>query len=257
MTNNNTPNTAPDTLERSTEDNRAPTIHVRNPFESEGVQTADGSATLFHPIYEQTYHSHHGAITESMHVFLGHSELRERLERGAVNLLEVGIGTGLNLALSASLAKTVDGTLNYWGIEQFPPEHAALNALDYAQHAKVDNAVWQQCLAAFDARKDTWAITPHTHAHCHWGRFEDAKLPTQHFDIVYHDAFSPDVNPECWSEQALRKIVDAMRPSGVLVTYTVQGDVRRTLAKLGLHVERLPGPPGGKRHVLRAQKPSA
>lgn len=257
MINNDTPDAEPNTRRPNPEDNSAPTIHVRDVFESEGVQTADGSATLFHPIYEQTYHSHHGAITESMHVFLGHSELRRRLERGAVNLLEIGIGTGLNLALSASLAKTTAGTLNYWGIEQFPPEQKALKDLNYAQHSKVDDAVWPQCLRAFDARQKTWTIGTHTHAHCHWGRFEDAAFPNEHFDIVYHDAFSPDVNPECWSDQALQKIIDAMRPGGVLVTYTVQGDVRRALAKHGLHVERLPGPPGGKRQVLRAHKPRA
>lgn len=230
-------------------------IHVTTPFVSEAVETRDGSATLFHPIYEQTYHSHHGAITESNHVFLGHSQLRERLEEGPVNLLEIGIGTGLNLSLSASLAKAVGGTLHYMGIEQFPPEADALNDLNYPQHVDVDEVVWARCIDAFQERQHAWSLQEYAHVKCHWGRFEDAELPPSHFDVVYHDAFSPDVNPECWTNAALKRIVDAMRPGGVLVTYTVQGDVRRALANLGLQVERLPGPTGGKRQVLRAQKP--
>lgn len=232
-----------------------PVIRVDTAFESEAVQTADGSSTLLHPIYAQTYHSHHGAIRESMHVFLGHSDLHARLEQGPVRLLEIGIGTGLNLALSASLSKARGGTLHYMGIEQFPPEQSALQTLDYGQHDAVDDAVWQECLLAFDARRPTWSIEQHTRAECHWGRFEDATLPPAHFDIVYHDAFSPNVNPECWNDEALTRIVDAMQPGGVLVTYTVQGAVRRALARLGLHVERLPGPKDGKRQVLRAIKP--
>lgn len=255
MTNKDASDRPEDATNKNSGDDDRPIIRVNAPFESEKVETSDGSSTLFHPIYEQTYHSHHGAITESNHVFLGHSQLRERLEDGSVNLLEIGIGTGLNLALSASLAKAVGGTLRYMGIEQLPPEPNALSALRYSQHDDVDAVVWQECLRAFQDRRADWTLESYANIHCHWGRLEDAPLPDEHFDVVYHDAFSPDVNPECWTDDALQNIVHAMRPGGVLVTYTVQGDVRRALAKLGLHVERLPGPPGGKRQVLRAHKP--
>lgn len=224
------------------------------PFESTLIATADGSATLHHPVYDQTYHSHHGAVTESQHVFLAHSHLQERLQAGPVRLLEIGIGTGLNLALSASLALREHATLHYEGIEQFPPDSRALEALNYAQFDVIDAHLWARCLHAFDTRSPRFILGSHGSVVCHWTRFEAVALKPEHFDIVYHDAFSPEVNPELWTEEALAPIIAAMKPGGVLVTYTVQGSVRRRLAALGLHVERLPGPVGGKRQVLRATK---
>lgn len=235
-------------------------MHVDAPFGSETLTTRDGSTTLVHPVYAQTYHSHHGALTESNHVFLGHSALAERLSHGPVHLLEIGIGTGLNLALSATLAQRLSGTLHYVGIEQFPPKDSDLDALGYEHYDAVDADIWAACRQHFDARTPAWSLPSHPPAApstitCHWGRFEAYPFAPERFDIVYHDAFSPDVNPECWSPAALERITDAMKPGGVLVTYSVQGAVRRALSACGLTVERLPGPKDGKRQVLRAQKP--
>lgn len=234
-------------------------VHVQAPFQSEEMRTRDGSSTLFHPLYAQTYHSHHGAITESKHVFLDHGELAARLQQGPVRLLEIGIGTGLNLILSATLAQRMNREMHYVGIEQFPPSKAALLNLGYDQDPDVDATLWQECVEGFDQRAPQWKIHapndgPTSSITCHWGRFEDIELPAQHFDLVYHDAFSPDVNPECWTPDALTKIVRSMAPGASLVTYTVQGDVRRALAACGLEVERLPGPTNGKKQVLRARK---
>src|SRR5699024_6995726 len=151
-----------------------------------------------HPVYAQTYHSHHGAITESNHVFLGHSALEDRLAQGAVRLLEIGIGTGLNLALSATLAHRNQSVLHYLGVEQFPPETAALEQLGYGTPDDIDAALWAECVQHFAQRTDQWTFSEaegrqNSTISCHWGRFEDLTLPPAHFDIVYHDAFSPDV----------------------------------------------------------------
>jgi tRNA U34 5-methylaminomethyl-2-thiouridine-forming methyltransferase MnmC len=45
-----------------------------------------------------------------------------------------------------------------------------------------------------------------------------------------------------------------MNPGGVLTTYCAKGAVRRMLQSVGFRTERLPGPPGGKREILRAIK---
>jgi len=46
---------------------------------------------------------------------------------------------------------------------------------------------------------------------------------------------------------------EALKPNGVLVTYSVQGTVKRALRAVGFVVKRLEGPPN-KRHMLRAIK---
>ncbi|MDE6172448.1 MAG: SAM-dependent methyltransferase, partial [Bacteroides sp.] len=45
-----------------------------------------------------------------------------------------------------------------------------------------------------------------------------------------------------------------MNTGGILTTYCAKGVVRRLLQAVGFRVERLPGPPGGKREILRATK---
>jgi len=42
----------------------------------------------------------------------------------------------------------------------------------------------------------------------------------------------------------------ALKPNGVLVTYSAKGSVRRAMQQVGFKVEKLPGPPG-KREMLR------
>ena len=73
-------------------------------------------------------------------------------------------------------------------------------------------------------------------------------------DLVYFDAFSPEKQPEMWSEEQFAKLYEQMNDGGVLVTYCVKGVVRRTLQAVGFKVERIQGPVGGKREILRARK---
>jgi tRNA U34 5-methylaminomethyl-2-thiouridine-forming methyltransferase MnmC len=70
---------------------------------------------------------------------------------------------------------------------------------------------------------------------------------------VFFDAFSPEKQPEMWSEEQFRKIYNHCNDSAVLTTYCAKGIVRRAMQVVGFAVERLPGPPG-KREILRAIK---
>jgi tRNA U34 5-methylaminomethyl-2-thiouridine-forming methyltransferase MnmC len=78
------------------------------------VQTGDGSNTIYNPQVGENYHSMHGALQESRHVFVN-SGLKYFLDAAPskspppaggetlniVSILEVGFGTGLNFLLSA------------------------------------------------------------------------------------------------------------------------------------------------------------
>ena len=75
--------------------------------------------------------------------------------------------------------------------------------------------------------------------------------------VVYFDAFSPANSPELWTPEVFETVYRCLVPGGVLVTYCVKGDVRRSLAKVGFEVRKTPGPPGGKREVLVATRPMA
>jgi tRNA U34 5-methylaminomethyl-2-thiouridine-forming methyltransferase MnmC len=58
-----------------------------------------------------------------------------------------------------------------------------------------------------------------------------------------------------WERQSFERLYAAMNNGGALTTYCAKGAVRRTLQDAGFVVERLPGPPEGKREMLRAIKP--
>lgn len=218
------------------------------------VTTADGSATLHHPRFAQTYHSSHGALKETRHVFLGLSRLEDRLTLGPVSVLEVGVGTGLNLIAAVSLARAQGAVLHYTGIEREPQPAALLRTLEFGALPGIDAEVWEHFLHAIDARATLVELPGGSTLRFHWDDLDRFDFDAHSFDVVFHDGFSPEMNPEVWTSQALQKITAPLKPGGCLVTYTVQGDVRRALASIGLLVERLPGPTDGKRQVLRATK---
>jgi tRNA U34 5-methylaminomethyl-2-thiouridine-forming methyltransferase MnmC len=82
-------------------------------------------------------------------------------------------------------------------------------------------------------------------------KLQSGLSPESAFNLVYFDAFSPEVEPELWTPDIFQMIKESMTTGGVLVTYSARGEVRRILQSSGFRVERLPGPPG-KREMLRA-----
>lgn len=74
------------------------------------------------------------------------------------------------------------------------------------------------------------------------------------YDIIYFDAFAPEKQPEMWEQSLFNSLYEILNKGGILTTYCAKGIVRRMLQAAGFTVERLPGPPGGKREILRATK---
>lgn len=222
--------------------------------------TEDGSRTLLSPRYRETYHSHHGAATEARHVFLEGSGVARRLAEGRpTTVLEVGFGAGLNTLLTLAEADRWGTPLRVVTLEHDPLPAAVLRDLDYralVPRPELADAFYDW-LAALPSGVKAHAIDI---AGC---RVElllvearRAALPAA-AHAVYHDAFSPDVNPELWEPAFLERLYRSLEPGGRLVSYTVKGIVRRRLAALGFEVAKAPGPPGGKREMLVARRPAA
>ncbi len=222
--------------------------------------TADGSQTLYSERYAQTFHSDKGAITESKHVFLAASGVTERLERSLkTTILEVGFGTGLNFFLTADLALQNKAELSFVSLEQSLLPSYTVKDLGYQAALK-----FPELLEAYISFRNSLAETPEQGRYIFsyekvrlellLGEATEQDLGESRFDAIYQDAFSPDANPELWSEAFFTQCFQALKPDGKLTTYSVKGDVRRRLQALGFRVEKLPGPVGGKREMLRAIK---
>lgn len=230
------------------------------------IATGDGSLTVHSPRFGQGFRSRAGAHAEARHVFVEGSGVGPRLRRGtSTAVLEVGLGAGTNLGLTVAAAWASGATLRYVAIEREPLPPEAWRALDLPSWLPAPFA------SAWLAALGRWATTPTATFGVAVGGVRvdvfvaevgayaaDGGLGAPGtFDAVYLDPFSPAVDPDAWRPAALAALANALAPGGALVSYSVQGAVRRSLAAAGLAVAKVPGPPGGKREVLRARKPPA
>ena len=217
------------------------------------VPTADGSLTLKSPGHGETFHSHHGALRESRHVFLEASGLARRLASGeATRVLEVGFGTGLNVLVAADAALGQPGRLEVVSLESDPLPAELLRSLGHGSllaHPELAESLLQ----GLEEQRGRIELAPAVSFELRTGDARKLPLPDG-MDVVFHDAFSPGTSPELWTPAFLARLFASLRPGGVLTTYSAAGTVRRTLAGVGFGVERLPGPPG-KHHMTRATRP--
>ena len=216
------------------------------------ITTADGSHSLLNTILQETYHSVHGAIQESKHVFIVHGldHWVERTGKREIRILEIGFGTGLNAFLTVLRAEACGIQVYYESWESHPLETDVVTQLNYpiVLHSKelfsdLHEVSWDQPVH----------ITPDFILHKRKGSIL-IDLPGIHsFDVVYYDAFAPAKQAEMWTFEVLKKVTDSLSASGAWVTYCAKGQVKRDLKKLGLTVETLAGPPG-KKEMIRASR---
>lgn len=213
-------------------------------------QTADGSYTLYVPELDEHYHSVKGALTESQHIFidmgLRHSSIP------SPRILEIGLGTGLNAFLTLMEAEASGRKVHYTGIERYPLDEETVARLDYPTvigkgHAEdylaIHRAPWGK-----DAELSPWFTLHKIEGDFTQYAFEKG------YDLIYFDAFAPEKQPEMWEQSLFDGLYQALNDGGILTTYCAKGVVRRMLQAAGFTVERLAGPPGGKREILRATK---
>ena len=97
------------------------------------IKTADGSDTVFIPEMNVSYHSKHGAIQESMHVFIeaGLRYIINQLTNKPINIFEMGFGTGLNAFLTAIEAEEKGIKVYYETVEKFSLSKEDVDSLNY------------------------------------------------------------------------------------------------------------------------------
>lgn len=218
------------------------------------VTTADGSKTIYNAEVGENYHSKHGALQESQHVFLN-SGLRYFLagtDANEVSILEVGFGTGLNFLLSADFCTAKNITLNYTGIEAYPLSEEMLSQTGYEEY--VPAPLWQSFLNNYP-QSLLQPVQLNPHVQLHTAHLQLLNYSTdQLFNVIYFDAFAALHQPEMWSEEAINHTIKFLKPGGVFVTYAITGNLKRQLKAAGFKVEKALGAPG-KREMLRATKP--
>lgn len=219
--------------------------------------TQDGSHTLLSEKFGVTYHSKYGAIQESIHVFIEAGlryrvdQIRDKSQASTLSILEVGLGTGLNVYLSLleSISPSTDYNINYTSLETSPISNKIIEQLNYHEQLKQADSKLFQAIHS-----------------CEWGNFQqlapnfelkkvkqslESFETTDKFDLIFFDAFAPESQPELWEVPVFQKMYDCVNDGGILTTYCAKGQVKRNMKSVGFEVEGIPGPPG-KREMTRA-----
>lgn len=208
----------------------------------------DGSSTLYRPDLDEHYHSIHGAIQESMHVFIQAGLNHHRTYK--LNILEVGFGTGLNALLTMLYGK--ERKIYYHTLERYPVASEIVTQINYPDCLNFTNGgdYFKKLHQA------PWNMATEIHNNFTFFKeevsLEEFNTPI-HFDLIYFDAFAPGKQPELWTPEIFDYLAQRMNSGGILTTYSAKGTVKRALINAGFSLEKIPGPPG-KREMLRATK---
>ena len=217
------------------------------------ITTKDGSHSLELPGMDETYHSRHGAITESKYVFLSKGVdyfLENNPEVKEIRILEIGFGTGLNALLTLLMANEKKLSVRFISLEPFPVEENLYTQINYGELSGAE----EEFLNLHRAEWNTPVkISDYFTLEKHITTLEKATFSNYCFDVIYFDAFAPSKQAEVWSLENLQKIYNHMPSGGIFVTYSSQGVFKRNLKAAGFEMEKLEGPPG-KNDMVRGLK---
>ena len=214
------------------------------------IRTSDGSTSLYIPQLDETYHSVHGALQETQHVFIKNG--LQLFHNQSLSILEIGFGTGLNALATYKEHESLQLNIRYETVEAYPLSCDEASQMNFPQmlNAPALVPVFEQM------HRCEWnkliTLSPSFSFKKRLQRFETIS-DVDSFDLIYFDAFGAQVQPELWQEAIFQQMYTALKQGGYLVTYAAKGSVRRAMQACGFMVERLPGPPM-KREMLRAHK---
>jgi len=213
------------------------------------IKTGDGSHTIYVPELDEHYHSIHGAIQESTHIFIKNGF--DVCTADPLNIFEVGFGTGLNALLTAVRSISGNKEINYTSVEKYPLDKKIITSLNYNDYAgENDGNIFHLIHSA------PWNIKVNICRNFNLMKIETdftVQPPPGRYDLIYFDAFGPDKQPEMWTMEIFDRIAAVTNKKGILVTYSAKGEVKRNLKACGFDVTLLPGPPG-KRQMISAVK---
>ncbi|WP_017931563.1 tRNA (5-methylaminomethyl-2-thiouridine)(34)-methyltransferase MnmD [Robiginitomaculum antarcticum] len=217
------------------------------------------SGTLASTTFDDIYFSVDGGLEECRDVYLRGCGLPERWAgRDNFTIAELGFGTGLNFLATIEMWQahrpSDTARLTYIAVEGFPLSKAELRKA-YAHVKTLSPDV-----------KRLHGLWPDRVKGVHVLDFDDVRLILIHdlveqaleqidfaTDAWFLDGFTPSKNPDMWAQNVLKKVYALSAPGCRVGTFTVAGDVRRSLMNAGFSVSKQPGF-GRKRERLEAVK---
>lgn len=220
------------------------------------IISADGSNTVVSKEFGVPYHSIHGALEESIHIFLSAGIYYQSLKnKNKLDIFEMGFGTGLNAWLAFLEANRLSIEINYTGVELYPLPLECCNTLNYPSIVQSDQDEKTQFQSLHELKWEEHHVLSNTFSfQKHLMDIHKYKFDHSSFDIIFFDAFAPSSQEDLWEVELHQKLFLALKPGGCLVTYCAKGSFKRMLKQLGYELQALNGP-GRKHEMTRALKP--
>jgi len=192
----------------------------------------DGSYTAYSKEYDEHYHStKDGALKESLlkHVLPAFSSC----EKAELTILDICYGLGFN-----TLTTLMHVYKNYpeKKIKIYSPEldEQLIKSLENFVYPKEFTPLREIILAL---SRDKVYEDEKIYIEIYIGDAREyIKGFSEKFDIVYQDAFSPKTNPVLWTQEYFADIKHAIKPDGILTTYSVALASRLALYNNGFRV---------------------
>lgn len=221
-------------------------------YQRQIIETNDGSSSLFVPELNETYHSVKGAETESTFVYIDHGLRLIDQNIEPIRVLEVGMGTALNVLLSYEFALAENRKIELVTLEPYPIDIEQIKQLNYASNRtkEVQDVFLQFHESPFGR---TIEIDPYFSFRKEQVRLQEYTPQEDFFHVVYFDAFAPSKQSEIWEKDLLAKLFTSMKSGGVLTTYCSQGQFKRDLKEVGFDVKNPPGPMGKKQMTVASK----
>ena len=209
--------------------------------------TKDGSLSLRSSYFNEAFHSIEGARKESDEKYIRPAELQLYPKHYQINVLDICVGLGYNIA---SLLNEIKGTnidLNWLGLEIDPrPLSIALESKNFISNWDENTFNQLQSLS----REGEWQYK-NNKGRIIWADARESikRIPKgRKFDLIMLDAFSPCKCPELWSEDFLLAISKLLKEGGRITTYSRAAAVRASLKRAGLYVMSLKASEKEKNH---------
>jgi len=192
------------------------------------IMTDDGSPTLYHPGYGETFHSRTGAVEEARRKFVEPCCIAARARsHTTIRILDICFGLGYNAAVALDVVSQANPvcTIQIVGLENDPA------VIDMISTVSPSIPGYTSLLDHVDVRIGDARDTIHN--------------VDGFFDAVFLDPFSPKVCPELWTASFFSAIIHRMKPGALLATYSCARSVRENLRAVGFIVKD--GPCVGRR----------
>ena len=216
--------------------------------------TDDGSSTYFLPDLDEYYHSKHGAISESEHIFIRNGLFfwkKNNPNKKYCNIFEVGFGTGLNAFLTFKNSIFMPNiNFTYSSVEPYPLKISEIEQMNYDKNLNDYNKIFafihhSELNSPVKLSKNFILIKINS-------TVQDFNIETNP-DIIYFDPFCYRVQPEMWMKNIIKPIINSMNKSSVFVTFSSMNMLFNSLKDLKMDVEKIRGP-FKKKKMIRAIK---